>query len=250
MAGVPPDYFSATGQLWGNPLYQWDRMAADGYTWWIARMRSVFAHVDMVRLDHFRGFEAFWEIPAGAATAVTGRWVPGPGAPFLAALRAVFGALPIVAEDLGVVTPEVETLRDTFDLPGMKVLQFAFADDDRNPFLPQHHPINAVVYTGTHDNDTTRGWYESGATAAERDHVRRYLSSNGNDIAWDLVAAALASPAHTAIVPFQDVLGLGSDARMNVPGRPDDNWEWRFSWADLPARTHEQLRTLTEHHGR
>jgi 4-alpha-glucanotransferase len=250
MAGVPPDYFSATGQLWGNPLYQWDRMAADGYTWWIARLRSVFARVDMVRLDHFRGFEAFWEIPAGSATAVTGRWAPGPGAPFLAALREAFGALPIVAEDLGVVTPEVEALRDTFDLPGMKVLQFAFADDDRNPFLPHHHPLNAVVYTGTHDNDTTRGWYENGATASERDHVRRYLSSNGNDIAWDLIAAASASPAHTAIVPLQDVLGLGSEARMNVPGRPDDNWGWRFTWADLPAHTHERLRTLTEHHGR
>jgi 4-alpha-glucanotransferase len=250
VAGVPPDYFSATGQRWGNPLYRWDHMEQDGFAWWIARLRAVLERVDIVRLDHFRGFEAFWEIPVDAPTAVTGRWVTGPGARFLDAVRDALGEVPIVAEDLGVVTPAVETLRDRYQLPGMKVLQFAFADDDRNPFLPHHHPVNAVVYTGTHDNDTTRGWYQNGATDGERDHVRRYLKSDGRDIAWDLIDAAFASRAHTAIVPFQDVLDLGSAARMNVPGRPEGNWAWRFRWEDVPASAAHRLRTVTEHHGR
>jgi 4-alpha-glucanotransferase len=250
VAGVPPDYFSATGQLWGNPLYRWDRLEQHGYAWWIERLRVLFERVDIVRIDHFRGFEAFWEIPAGAETAVEGRWVKGPGERLFAALRQALGSPAIVAEDLGVVTPEVEALRDQFELPGMKVLQFAFGDDDRNPFLPHHHPARSVVYTGTHDNDTTRGWYEHGATESERDHVRRYLRSDGTRITRDLIEAALASPADTAIVPLQDVLELGSEARMNVPGRADGNWTWRFRWEDIPAGAAGWLRDATERHGR
>lgn len=250
VAGVPPDYFSETGQLWGNPLYRWDRMESDGFSWWIDRLRVLFSRVDMVRIDHFRGFEAFWEIPSGATTAVEGRWVQAPGARLFAAVRSALGDAAIVAEDLGVVTPEVEALRDRFALPGMKVLQFAFGGDDRNPFLPHHHPERAVVYTGTHDNDTTRGWYQHGATEGERDHLRRYLKSDGTRVARDLVEAALASRADTAIVPFQDVLELGTEGRMNVPGRADGNWTWRFRWEDVPAGTQDWLRTATERHGR
>ncbi len=228
VAGVPPDYFSSTGQLWGNPLYRWSAIESTGFAWWIDRLRAVLGMVDVVRLDHFRGFEAYWEIPAGDATAEHGRWVKAPGRELFHALRAALGALPIIAEDLGDISPEVLELRDAFGFPGMKVLQFAFGGPATQPFLPHNHPRNCVVYTGTHDNDTTRGWYERSATDAERDHARRYLGTSGADIAWDMIRLAFASVADTAIVPFQDVLDLDSRARMNLPGRVEGNWGWRF----------------------
>ncbi|MFI5372883.1 MAG: 4-alpha-glucanotransferase, partial [Candidatus Eisenbacteria bacterium] len=227
VAGVPPDYFSDTGQLWGNPLYRWDVLARDGYRWWIERVRATLERVDVVRLDHFRAFETYWEIPADAPTAETGRWVEGPGETLFEALRDALGPLSLIAEDLGDITPEVHALRDRLGLPGMVVLQFAFADDASQPFLPHHHTRDCVVYTGTHDNDTTLGWYAT-AGAGERDFARRYLGRDGGDIAWDLIRAAFASVADTAIVPLQDVLELGSEARMNLPGRASGNWAWRF----------------------
>ncbi|MEI8358486.1 MAG: 4-alpha-glucanotransferase [Deltaproteobacteria bacterium] len=228
VAGVPPDYFSATGQLWGNPLYRWEAMAADGFRWWIDRLRGMLAQVDLVRIDHFIGFTRAWHVPAGAATAIDGTWRPGPGSALFEALRGAIGdPLPIVAEDLGATTPEVEALRDRYGLCGMKVLQFAFSRDPANPFLPHAHAPGFVVYTGTHDNDTTRGWFESLAED-DRSFVRRYLARSGDDIAWDMIRAAEASVADIAVIPVQDVLGLGSEARMNAPGRPQGNWTWRL----------------------
>jgi 4-alpha-glucanotransferase len=249
VAGVPPDYFSRTGQRWGNPLYRWAALRRDGYAWWIARLRAVLEQVDVVRLDHFRGFEAYWEIPASATTAEKGRWVPGPGAELLTALRDALGALPIIAEDLGVITPGVLALRDAFGLPGMKVLQFAFGDGPFHPFLPHLHPPDCVVYTGTHDNDTTRGWYAT-APEKERDFARRYLGRDGHDIAWDLIRAAFASVARTAIVPMQDVLDLGTEARMNLPGRPEGNWTWRFTWDRFSGFPRERLLGLASLYAR
>jgi 4-alpha-glucanotransferase len=226
-AGVPPDYFSATGQLWGNPLYRWDRMAQDGYAWWVSRLRAAFSQVDILRLDHFRGFAAYWEVPAGEATAMNGRWVKGPGPALFRRLEQELGSLPIIAEDLGLITPDVDALRVEFDFPGMKVLQFAFDGDPANIYLPHHHVPNCVVYTGTHDNDTTLGWYQ-GLTEAQCDVVRAYLGRDGSDIAWDLIRAAMMSVADMAVIPFQDVLRLGADARMNTPGLLGQNWGWRF----------------------
>ena len=236
VAGVPPDYFSPTGQLWGNPLYDWDRHRITGYEWWLGRLRSVLSLVDVVRLDHFRGFAGYWEIPADAETAIAGRWVPGPGADFLQHVRAVMGDLPIIAEDLGEITPDVHELRDRFELPGMAILQFAFDSDLTNPFLPHNLRERSVVYTGTHDNDTTWGWW---ATAPE--HERRlamdYLGSDGTDIAWDLIRAGWRSPAATAAAPLQDILDLGTEARMNFPSRPGGNWRWRVGVPPLPTRS-------------
>lgn len=245
VAGVPPDYFSATGQLWGNPLYRWDAMARDGYRWWIERLRTALAIFDLARIDHFRGFEAYWAIPADEATAVNGRWVEGPGAPFFEAVRAALGELPIIAEDLGLITPEVLALRDRFGLPGMKVLQFAPSGPD-NAYLPHHYEQNCVVYTGTHDNDTTRGWWAT-ASRAERAFVRRYLGhrTGGTTIARDLSRLALASVAHTAIVPLQDLLNLGSEARMNIPGTQGGNWSWRYAPGALTSQLARELRDLT-----
>lgn len=249
VAGVPPDYFSATGQLWGNPLYDWDAMAQDGYTWWVARVRAALESVDLVRVDHFRGFAAYWEVPAGEETAIRGRWVPGPGQALFDALRAALGGLPLVAEDLGVITPDVDALRHGNGLPGMKVLQFAFAGDAADPYLPHNYDANCVVYTGTHDNDTTTGWYEA-APEAERDLVRRYLARGDDQIAWELLRLAQASVAATAVAPLQDALGLGSDARMNTPGTAGGNWSWRFRWEDVPYWLAPQLRELAELYGR
>ncbi len=249
IAGVPPDYFSATGQRWGNPLYRWDRHEESGYTWWQARVRRSFELVDMLRIDHFRGFEAYWAIPASEPTAVKGNWVPGPGQPLFDALRAALGELPIVAEDLGVITPGVERLRDANGLPGMKVLQFAFAADASDPYLPHNYPANSVVYTGTHDNDTTAGWYAQ-APEKERDHVRRYLARDDDNLPWDLWRLAQTSVADTAIAPLQDLLGLGPDARMNVPGAASGNWGWRFTWDDLPDWLVGQVRAVAELYGR
>ena len=249
VAGVPPDYFSATGQRWGNPLYRWKRMKDDGFAWWISRFRSTLEFVDIVRVDHFRGFEAYWEIPAAEPTAVEGRWVRGPGQPFFDAVREALGELPIIAEDLGVITPAVEQLRDANGLPGMKVLQFAFAGSADDPYLPHNYEPHCVVYTGTHDNDTTRGWFET-APQEERDLVRRYLARGDHAIAFELVRLASASVAAVAIFPLQDALGLGSEGRMNTPGRAEGNWSWRFGWDDLPEWLAPQLREMAQLYGR
>jgi 4-alpha-glucanotransferase len=251
VAGVPPDYFSATGQLWGNPLYDWDAMAADGYAWWIARFRHLAELVDLVRIDHFRGFEAAWEVPSDAPTAVTGAWVPGPGTAVFDAIRLAHGSVPVIAEDLGMITDEVRALLQRTGFPGMKVLHFAFGDDARNPYLPHNYESpNCVVYTGTHDNDTTVGWF-SHASNQERSSVLRYLgSSDGSDIAFDLMRAALGSTARTAIIPLQDVLGLGSEARMNTPGATLGNWNWRVCEDQLDPHCADRLRDLTEIYGR
>ncbi|HEX9023531.1 MAG TPA: 4-alpha-glucanotransferase [Geobacteraceae bacterium] len=249
VAGVPPDYFSETGQRWGNPLYNWETIAFHGYGFWIERMKCAMELCDMVRIDHFRGFEAYWEIPATEKTAQKGRWVKGPGAELFSALLDSLGQLPIIAEDLGVITPDVEALRDRFGFPGMKVLQFAFGSGPDNPYLPHNHVRGAVVYTGTHDNDTTIGWF-SGLGAKERGHVLRYLASHGKDIAGTLSRAALASVANTAIIPLQDVLGLDSRARMNVPGKSAGNWAWRFAGDMLTEEVGEKLLEMTEMYGR
>jgi 4-alpha-glucanotransferase len=228
VAGVPPDYFSATGQLWGNPLYNWERLKQTGYAWWIERFRATLEQVDVVRVDHFRGFEAYWEIPAGMPTAQVGRWAKGPGPDLFVALRAGLGRLPIIAEDLGVITPEVEALRDQFRFPGMRILQFAFGGAVENRFLPHNYEHNTVVYTGTHDNDTTRGWFAT-LSDAERHFVRRYLARDGSDITWDLLRLAWSSVADYALAPLQDVLDLGTEARLTLPGRAAGNWNWRFT---------------------
>ncbi len=226
VAGVPPDYFSATGQLWGNPLYRWDVHAQDGYAWWLDRLRSVLGMVDIVRLDHFRGFAGYWEIPADEDTAIKGQWVEGPGKAFFRAVEANLGDLPIIAEDLGEITPDVDELRETFNLPGMKILVFAFSDEADNGFLPHLYTENYVVYTGTHDNDTVRGWYDRVAEP-ERDLARRYLARDGYDISWDLIRAAWGSVAVFSLTTMQDLLSLGNEARMNYPGRASGNWTWR-----------------------
>jgi 4-alpha-glucanotransferase len=259
-AGVPPDYFSVTGQLWGNPLYRWEELARTGYAWWIDRMRATLSLVDLIRLDHFRGFEAYWEIPASAPTAATGQWVKGPGAALFDALRSALGTLPIVAENLGVITPEVEALRERYGFPGMAILQFAFGGDPQsNGFIPHNYPRDRVVYTGTHDNDTVVGWWTSGVgdstrtveeVEAEREFARRYMHSDGKEIHWDFIRTLLGSVAELAIVPLQDVLGLGSEARMNVPARPSGNWRWRFGAGALTPEIRRRLREMTETYGR
>lgn len=249
VAGVPPDYFSETGQRWGNPLYKWKEMKKQGFSWWIDRFKSTLEFVDIVRVDHFRGFEAYWEIPAAEPTAVKGKWVNGPGQAFFDAVRKAFGDAPIIAEDLGVITPGVKALRDDNGFPGMNILQFAFAADASDPYLPHNYVANSVVYTGTHDNDTTRGWYIQ-ASEAERDLVRRYLARSDDNVVWELIRLALASVANTAIIPFQDALNLGSDARMNTPGQAAGNWSWRFSWEQVPHWLAPQLKELSELYGR
>ena len=246
VAGVPPDYFSKTGQLWGNPLYRWDVHKLSGYAWWLERLRSVLNFVDVVRLDHFRGFAGYYEIPYGAPTAETGQWLTGPGKDFFATIsrelgEANNGELPIVAEDLGVITPDVVELRDSFHLPGMKILQFGFVSPS-DPFLPHNYVSHCVAYTGTHDNDTASGWLAS-APADERNFALRYLNSNGSDFAWDLIRAVWSSVAVYAVAPMQDLLSLGTEARMNFPARLGGNWEWRMQEKDmnkpLAARLHE-----------
>ena len=243
VAGVPPDYFSATGQRWGNPLYRWDAHHQEAYHWWTERVRSTFALVDIVRIDHFRGFDACWEIPASEPTAVVGRWMPGPGAALFEAIEAALGELPIIAEDLGVITPEVDALRRRFGLPGMRVLQFAFGADNSNTYLPHNYEPNTVVYGGTHDNNTSLGWWAE-ASAAERAHVCDYLCVDGHDIAWDLIRAACASVADMAIHPLQDVLELGAECRMNLPGKGEGYWEWRFTWDQVRPVHAQRLRHL------
>lgn len=233
IAGVPPDYFSATGQLWGNPLYNWDYHKKTGYAWWIQRIRHQLTQSDIFRIDHFRGFEAYWAIPAGEETAINGKWVKGPANDFFDhVLKAFDGELPIIAEDLGIITPEVEALRDDYDFPGMCILQFAFNDLDDSSYYPYNFVENCVCYTGTHDNDTTRGWYLS-ATPESQDKARRYLSCDGNNIHWDMIRLGLSSVARYVIFPLQDVFGLDSSARMNTPGVGIGNWSWRFKKDDI-----------------
>jgi 4-alpha-glucanotransferase len=251
VAGVPPDYFSATGQLWGNPLYDWEVVASDGFGWWIERFRRLLQRVDVVRIDHFRGFDAAWEVPATAASAVEGHWEPGPGEEVFRAIDAALGGtVPVIAEDLGMITEEVRALLRATGYPGMKVLQFAFGGDAHNPYLPhRYRDPNCVVYTGTHDNDTTRGWFAT-ASEYEQERVRQYLGRDGSDIAWDFIRAALASVADMAIVPLQDVLDLGSESRMNQPGAALGNWEWRVLPEQISDARAARLRALTELYGR
>lgn len=232
IAGVPPDYFSPTGQRWGNPLYRWEAMKAAGYKWWIERIKALLRLVDFIRIDHFRGFEAYWEIPASEPTAVKGRWVEGPGAPLFEEIEAALGELPIIAEDLGVITPGVEKLRDDFGLPGMKVLHFAW-NGPANPFLPHNHRVNSLVYTGTHDNNTTRGWWENEVDDQTRGFVKDYLGHHIDDIVWTMARVGMRSSAKIFIMPMQDVLGLGEEARMNRPGVAAGNWTWRITDAAL-----------------
>jgi 4-alpha-glucanotransferase len=229
VAGVPPDYFSATGQLWGNPLYDWDALEATAFAWWVERVRASCALMDAVRLDHFRGFVAYWEVPYGERTATKGRWTPGPGRRLFDALRGALGELPLVAEDLGVITEDVTALRDAEGLPGMAVLQFAFRPSPRSQFLPYLHRRNQVVFTGTHDNNTTLGWFLSDASPAEREFVKRYAGTDGREVHWDMIRLALASVADMAIAPHQDVAGLGGDCRMNTPSTTSGNWRFRLT---------------------
>jgi len=247
LAGVPPDYFSAQGQLWGNPVYNWDVLRQTGYRWCIDRLRALLAHVDVIRLDHFRAFAAAWHVPAGAPTAQSGQWVPGPGADFFKAVKKELGGLPFIAEDLGLITADVCALRDQFQVPGTRVLQFAFDGNSDNPYLPHNYVSNAVVYTGTHDNATSRGWYEE-LPPYQRQNLWRYLTSlhrDAHEIAWDLMRLAWSSPAALAIAPLQDLLNLGAEARMNVPGRAEGNWSWRCTEELLSAADFRWLRDLT-----
>lgn len=257
VSGVPPDYFSKTGQLWGNPIYRWDVLAQDGYAWWLDRFRATFELVDMVRLDHFRGFEAYWEVPASESTAVNGRWVKGPGSALFRVVRAVLGELPFVAENLGVITPEVEAIREEFGFPGMAVLQFAFGTDPQAPtFRPHNYPREVVAYTGTHDNDTTVGWWTSEGQRdstrsdqdirRERDFAMRYLNTDGKEIHWTFIRALEASVADTVLIPMQDVLGLGTEARMNQPATLGGNWRWRCRSEALAPEIAARLRELVE----
>ncbi|MDX2212294.1 MAG: 4-alpha-glucanotransferase [Oculatellaceae cyanobacterium bins.114] len=250
MAGVPPDYFSATGQLWGNPIYRWDAIEASHFEWWIQRFRALLEFVDLIRIDHFRGFCAYWAVNQGETTAMNGEWVDAPGVAFFNTLKQELGSLPILAEDLGVITPDVEALRDQFEFPGMKVLQFAFGSDNDNPFLPFNYVRNSVVYTGTHDNDTTQGWFTTLADY-ERDRFLNYLGCTSADgIHWDLIRLALSSISNQALIPLQDVLGLGTDARMNYPGKADGNWSWRYRPEALFSGHSDRLRHLTTLYGR
>jgi len=256
VAGVPPDYFSESGQLWGNPLYNWDRMMQDGFSWWIKRLKRALSLCDLVRIDHFRGFVSTWQIPAEAKTAKKGRWVKTPGVDFFKAVeKALGGNLPILAEDLGVITPAVVKLKERFGLPGMRVLQFAFEMNAQgrpnchNPFLPHNHSKNSVVYTGTHDNDTTAGWYQS-LSPEIKDLVRRYFARDDREVVWEMIRSAYASVARMAVIPFQDILMLGSEARMNTPSVASGNWAWRFSWEEVPEWVHCKLKEMVYLYGR
>ena len=228
VAGVPPDYFSETGQLWGNPLYNWKQMKKDGFSWWIERFRQMFELYDAIRVDHFRGFDAYWEVPASEKTAINGKWVKAPGRELFETIHEKLGELPIIAEDLGVMTPSVEDLRDSFDFPGMKILQFAFDSDAGNAFLPHNYPQNCVVYTGTHDNDTTIGWYNT-APEVEKHRLREYTRSNGMQPEWELIRLGMLSVADQAIFPLQDYMSLGGEHRMNLPATVGNNWLWRYT---------------------
>lgn len=255
VAGVPPDYFSETGQLWGNPLYDWAALEADGFQWWIDRITATLRQVDIIRIDHFRGFQAYWEVPAGEETAIEGHWIEAPGKNLFQTIERALGDLPILAEDLGVITPQVEALREEFGFPGMRILQFAFDAKEAgelnptNHFLPHNYVSKTVVYTGTHDNDTTKGWYRH-RTAEERDFIRRYLARPDDNIVWDFIRLAMASVACFAIVPFQDVLNLDSDARMNTPAILGGNWAWRYRPEALNRWSSAQLAEMVDLYAR
>ena len=243
VAGVPPDYFSVTGQRWGNPHYDWKYLKKSRFVWWNKRMHSQLEMFDILRIDHFRGFEAAWEIPADEDTAINGEWVAAPGEALLAALKSEFGNIPLVAEDLGIITAEVDALRTSFNLPGMKILQFAFGDNDKNPYLPHNYDLNTVVYTGTHDNDTTLGWYNS-LQEHERQRIYGYLGCSQVSMPSLLMGTAFSSVANLAIVPMQDILELGSEDRMNIPGTTEGNWKWQFSWDQLTANKVNKLKNM------
>jgi 4-alpha-glucanotransferase len=254
-AGVPPDFFSRTGQLWRNPLYRWEAHEKEGFSWWIHRLSALLRWVDVIRIDHFRGFEAYWEVSGKAKTAATGRWVKAPGVAFFKALTKRFVEVPLIAEDLGVITPEVDALRDQFNLPGMRVLQFGFSTTaSEEKYLPHRFVPNCVVYTGTHDNDTSVGWLTTTNAQttqseedikAERAYALRYVGTDGAEFHWDMIRLALGSIADVAIIPMQDVLGLGTSARMNVPGQPEGNWGWRFEASQLTPAVKRRLEELT-----
>jgi 4-alpha-glucanotransferase len=253
VSGVPPDYFSATGQRWGNPLYRWEVLEKDGYRWWIDRFRRTLEMVDVARIDHFRGFESYWEVPGHEATALHGRWLPGPGARLFEAVERELGPLPLIAEDLGIITPAVEQLRDALGLPGMRVLQFAFGGGDadaENPHRPENYPTAAVAYTGTHDNNTALGWYRNEASPQARRELAERTPVAGDDAGWGMIELVLESNADVAIVPLQDVLGLGGEGRMNTPGSISGNWQWRFRAGDLTPALAARLRDLTACTGR
>jgi len=251
MAGVPPDYFSETGQLWGNPVYNWEALEKTNFAWWVQRIKGMLEYVDIMRIDHFRGFESFWAVPEGETTAMNGEWVKAKGEEFFTILKKELGTLPIVAEDLGVITPEVEALRDKFKFPGMKILHFAFDSDRANGFLPfNYNNRNCVVYTGTHDNDTTVGWFEKRSFDARKQVVDYIGGICDEGIHWSLIRLALASVADMAIFPVQDLLGLGTNSKMNTPGTVDDNWSWRYHEHDLTEDVGQYLQYLTYLYGR
>ena len=249
VAGVPPDYFSTTGQRWGNPLYSWDAHLAEDFHWWIRRFSHQLQQCDMIRIDHFRGFQACWSIPADEATAVNGQWLEVPGRKLLEKLRALNPKMPIIAEDLGLITPDVEKLRDDFGLPGMNILQFAFDSGPDNPYLPENHKSNSVVYTGTHDNDTTVGWWQS-LSPGQKDTIRDYLGKRRPEMPWDLIELAMASEASLCVIPCQDILGLDNSARFNTPGRATGNWQWQLSYDMLTDDLARRLRKLAEKYNR
>ncbi|MBU0472586.1 MAG: 4-alpha-glucanotransferase [Bacteroidetes bacterium] len=248
VAGVPPDYFSKTGQLWGNPLYKWDIMEKDNFKWWQRRLQKMYELVDIVRIDHFRGLEAYWEIPGDAETAINGKWVKAPGKKLFQTFKNTFGNVKILAEDLGVITPEVEELRDSFNLPGMKILQFAFGEDGDRKFLPHNHIKNCCIYTGTHDNDTTKGFFdnERNSKSGIYEWAQKYLNFYGDDICTALIVEAYKSVANIVIIPMQDILNLGTDARMNFPSKLGGNWMWRFSWDQLPSELSKRYKNMTK----
>ncbi|AFY50354.1 4-alpha-glucanotransferase [Nostoc sp. PCC 7524] len=250
MAGVPPDYFSATGQLWGNPVYNWEELQKQDFSWWLGRFEAMLDYVDVIRIDHFRGFEAYWAVPQGEETAIKGEWLKAPGEELFDAIKQKLGKLPVLAEDLGIITPEVEALRDKYEFPGMKVLQFAFGSDPGNPFLPFNYSRNFVVYTGTHDNDTTVGWFNQ-ANDYEKQNLLLYLGCvSPEGIHWDLIRLALSSIANQAIIPLQDILGLGTEARMNFPSTAEGNWDWRYEPKALTEQLSDRLKILTKLYGR
>ena len=251
VAGVPPDYFSETGQLWGNPVYNWDYLVKTDFAWWLHRFQTILEYVDWIRVDHFRGFESFWAVPQGEETAINGEWMPAEGRAFFQQLQQTLGDLPVLAEDLGVITPEVEALRDEFEFPGMKILQFAFGSDAGNPFLPFNIPRNCLIYTGTHDNNTTLGWFENDIDDWEYDRVVDYLGTLSPDgIHWDLIRLALSSTANWSIIPMQDLLGLDERGRMNTPGQAEGNWKWRYRPDSISDWLRDRLQHLTELYGR
>ncbi|UKO96292.1 4-alpha-glucanotransferase [Nostoc sp. UHCC 0870] len=250
MAGVPPDYFSATGQLWGNPVYNWEALQKQNFKWWLGRFEAMLDYIDVIRIDHFRGFEAFWAVPQGEETAMNGEWMKAPGEELFDVIKQNLGKLPVLAEDLGVITPEVEALRDKYEFPGMKVLHFAFGSDPGNPFLPFNYGRNFVVYTGTHDNDTTVGWFNA-ANDYEKENLLLYLGCvSPEGIHWDLIRLALSSIANQAIMPLQDILGLGTEARMNFPSIAEGNWQWRYQSGALKSELGDRLKNLTKLYGR